>query len=197
MQEDLGCRYYTVDDAIAVPAVESTVAKVVPRRYAPPFEIREALNGEAYGPTKFNAFNRVQAVSFFKNLPEELGGGLSNVDYFIHTYDTLVPAAKYFDAHPEYFPLRKGERFPSRKNEGQLCYTNPEVAEVMASEIEQAIAKNPVSRIYSVSQNDNNFVECECPDCQKVVQSDGIPGRHCCWRTASPNALPRRFQTSA
>jgi len=152
------------------------VGGLVPRRYAPPFEIREPLNGEALHRDDFNAFNRVQAVSYFKNLPNAMGGGLSNVNYFIHTYDTLVPADRYFDVHPEYFPLRGSQRFRSRQNEGQLCYTNPEVAAVMATEIEHAIARSPASRIYSVSQNDNNWVECECPECQKVIHTDGVPG---------------------
>ena len=176
LQEDLGCRFYTADEPIAVPDGLPTTVDIVPRRYAPPFEIREPLNGEALHRDDFNAFNRVQAVSYFKNLPNAMGGGLSNVNYFIHTYDTLVPADRYFDAHPEYFPLRDGRRFRSRQNEGQLCYTNPEVAAVMATEIEHAIARSPASRIYSVSQNDNTWVECECPDCQKVIQTDGVPG---------------------
>ena len=176
LQEDLGCRFYTADDAIAVPTALAASVSVVPRRYVSPFEIREALNGECFGKDEFNAFNRVQAVSYFKNVPEEMGGGLSNTDYFIHTYDTLVPADKYYDAHPEYFPLRKGRRFRSTQREGQLCYTNPEVAEVMAAQIEAAIAKSPDSRIYSISQNDNTTVECECSECQKVIRTDGVAG---------------------
>ncbi len=122
----------------------------------------------------FNAFNRVQALSYFKSVPDYMGGGFSNVDYFVHTYDKLIPADKYFKNHPEYFPMHGGKREPSTQNRGQLCYTSQGVADTIVNTLEKAIEQQPASRIYAVSQNDNTMVECECPDCEAV--KDGVPG---------------------
>ena len=174
LQEDLGYRFYTPDDKVKVPWFQRNSICVTPREYAPVFEIREPLCGQFVEAMDFNAFNRVQAVSYWKSVPDFMGGGFSNTEYFIHTYDKLIPAAKYFKEHPEYFPMRNGKREPSTQTRGQLCYTNQGVADTIASLLEEAMAKQPASRIYSVSQNDNTTVECECPECKAV--KDGVPG---------------------
>ena len=176
LEEDLGCRWYSPTDKPVVPALAADRFTVVPRSYSPPFEVRELL----YEPALNNdwaAFNRLQPVSYFYRLPQEKGGGLANNNYFIHTYDQLVPAKTYFSTHPEYFPLREGKRFPSTQNDGQLCYTSPGVVDTIVAELDAEIAKNPGTNIYSVSANDNVYSNCECPSCQKIIKSeDGLPG---------------------
>ena len=176
IQEDFGCRWYGANDPILVPELNSDSFAVVPRSGEPSFEMREPIISEFSGRNEFNAFNRVQAVSYFRNFPVNMGGCLSNTNYFIHTYASLIPAEKYFKSNPEYFPMRDGKRFPSKQTEGQLCYTNPGVAEEIAKQLETTISKNPGSRIYSVSQNDNIYVNCECRDCQTIINKDGISG---------------------
>ncbi|MBR2427075.1 MAG: DUF4838 domain-containing protein [Lentisphaeria bacterium] len=176
LEEDLGFRHYSKRDKLIVPELKSNAISVVPRSYTSPFEIREPLIIDGWGKNDCNWFNRIQPLSYFYNVPESRGGGLSSRQYFIHTYDMLIPAKKYYKTHPEYFPLRNGKRFKSNQHDGQLCYTNPGVAETISREIEGAIKANPGTRIYSVSQNDNDHMNCECPGCQKVIKSSGIPG---------------------
>ena len=175
LEEDLGCRWYAVDDTPVVPVRSTDELTVVPRSYAPPFEVREPLYSDAFN-TLWATFNRIQPISPYTIIPLEAGGGLANSNYFIHTYDRLVPADKYFASHPEYFPLRGGKRVPSKQTNGQLCYTSPGVVKVMVETLEAEIVKNPGSRIYSVSANDNVNTNCECPSCQKIIKADGIPG---------------------
>ena len=175
LEEDLGCRWYMRDDAQVIPGRSQDLFTVVPRSYSPPFEVREPLYLEAFHP-KWAAFNRLQTVSFFNPVPLESGGGLANSKYFVHTYNLLIPAEKYFPIHPEFFPLLNGKRQSSTPNNGQLCYTAPGLPDAIAGELEADIARNPATRIYSVSANDNVFDNCECPSCQKLIKQDGVAG---------------------
>lgn len=176
LEEDLGYRWYSPTDEPVVPKLAADKLTVVPRTYSPPFEVRELLYEPAFN-NDWAAFNRLQPVSYFFRIPQEKGGGLANFNYFIHTYDQLVPAKAYFATHPEYFPLRDGKRFPSTQNDGQLCYTCPGVVDTIVAQLDAEIAKNPGTKIYSVSANDNVYSNCECPSCQKIIQSeDGLPG---------------------
>jgi len=175
LEEDFGCRRYAADAAPLIPALPGNQLRLVPRSYAPSFEIREPLYQEAFN-TDWAAFNRLQPVSYFIRLPAAQGGGLANPNYFIHTYSGLVPADKYFKTHPEYFPLRNGKRHPSVATDGQLCYTCPGVVDVIVKELDGVIEKNPGTRVYSVSANDNVYDNCECPECQKIIKIDGVAG---------------------
>ena len=176
LEEDLGIRWYNAKDEPAVPKLDPDTISFVPRSYTPPFEIREPLYDDIIRQPEWCGFNRLQVLSFFVNIPESLGGGFSHSRYFVHTYDRLIPAKKYFETHPEYFPLKNGKRFASSEKDGQLCYTSKGAADEMARQIEEAIKAKPESRVYSISQNDNVNVNCECEECQKVIALDGIPG---------------------
>ena len=88
------------------------------------------------------------------------GGGLASC----HTFIKLVPPDRYFDSHPEYFSLVKGKRI---RKHGQLCLTNPDVLEIVTSNVFECIRKDPTAPVYGVSQNDC-FNYCECPSCAAV-----------------------------
>lgn len=84
-----------------------------------------------------------------------------------HSYDKLVPAATYFNAHPEYFALVKGVRKP-----GQLCLSNDEVFKIVTNELKKRIADNPEALYWSVSPNDD-IGYCECDKCSAVDVEQG------------------------
>ncbi len=176
LQEDLGCRFFDPDEPIQTPSLSpETTLPVVPREYAPCFEMREPYNGEFFGRQDYNAFNRIQAASYFKVLPPEKGDcGITNVDYFIHTYASLAPAEQYFQSNPELFPLRKEGRYASTPTTGQLCYTAPGLGEVMCRKLLAHQKLHPNQKVYSVSHNDNNYMECLCDSCQKLIREEGI-----------------------
>ena len=88
------------------------------------------------------------------------GGGLPSC----HTFYTLCDPKVYFKDHPEYFSLVKGQRLAEH---AQLCLTNPDVLEIVTSNVLARIRKDPGARFYGVSQNDcYNF--CECERCKAV-----------------------------
>ena len=94
-------------------------------------------------------------------------GGLSAY-WNAHTMGQFIPAGRYFEEHPEYFSVRNGERIPY----GQLCLTNPDVLRLCIEGVMNAIEKNPLYWVYSVSQNDNMF-PCECDCCKAVEEQYG------------------------
>jgi alpha-L-fucosidase len=89
---------------------------------------------------------------------------------FVHTFRTLVPPEKYFDAHPEYFSLLKEHRTP----DCQLCLTNPDVFRIVVAELRARMRENPKARFWSVSQNDT-YCPCECAACQAIDSAEGSP----------------------
>ena len=93
------------------------------------------------------------------------GGGLGSC----HTFNALCDPNVYFDAHPEYFSLVKGKRLKERT---QLCLTNPDVLEIVVSNVLVRIRKDPGAKFYGVSQNDwHNY--CECEKCRAVDDEEG------------------------
>ena len=101
---------------------------------------------------------------------EKSGGAFPPFDnklWKCHTFHKMVPPEKYYDAHPEYFSLVKGKRLKVRP---QLCLTNPDVFELVLSNVLERIEANAndpkafrrATRYYGVSQDDwNNYCECE------------------------------------
>ena len=85
-----------------------------------------------------------------------------------HTMGQLLPSGEFFEKHPEYFSLRDGKRIPN----GQLCLSNPEVLEICKTRLADVMRKNPLFRIYSLSQNDN-FSFCQCQKCTAIAEQYG------------------------
>ena len=84
-----------------------------------------------------------------------------------HTFNFLLPPAKYYKSHPEYYAMRDGKRVDS-----QPCLSNPEVLKIMTAAFLAQIRKDPTARYYGISQNDNrNF--CQCPACVAIDEEEG------------------------
>lgn len=88
---------------------------------------------------------------------------------FVHTFQTLLPAEKYFKDHPEYFALRGGLRVPQ-----EPCLSNQEVYKIMVEELRKKMTENPLAKFWSVSQNDDDDY-CQCDECSKIDNYEGSP----------------------
>ena len=91
-----------------------------------------------------------------------------------HSTFHFVPPEKYFKDHPEYFSMnRRGVR--QVKPVGQLCYTNPDVRDIVTRTLLECIRRDRAAspadypRIYDVSHEDNTNFLCLCPECRKVI----------------------------
>ena len=149
-------------DVLAVPAGLDVVQK-------PAFELRDnywhdAFNGDFAARIRHNG-NTARLEARHGGHPYRFGGGLG----VCHTIARLVPVKEYEKTHPEYFAFRKDK---GRRTHGQLCLTNPDVLEIVTSNVLKAIASDPGARYYGISQNDNRQY-CECPRCEAVDEEEG------------------------
>ncbi|MDP2359658.1 MAG: DUF4838 domain-containing protein [bacterium] len=89
---------------------------------------------------------------------------------FVHTFQELVPPARWFPDHPEYFSEHQGGRVA----DGQLCLSQPAVLEIVVAELERRMREQPDARYWSVSQNDT-WMPCTCAGCRAVDEAEGSP----------------------
>jgi len=88
-----------------------------------------------------------------------------------HTFAYLCPYEKYGKTHPEYFALQKdGRRWDPAAHTNdyrdvQLCLSNPEVRQVVASNLTALIDLESNRTYFGVSPGDN-FLYCRCEQCR-------------------------------
>ncbi len=140
-------------------------------RERPAFDDRVLDTFNYHSQKAFSVRSRLNEETF----AEKFGGAFPPFDaqlWKCHTFLKMIPPEKYYDAHPEYFSLVKGKRLKVRP---QLCLTNPDVFELVLSNVLariEANARDPVpfrrtTRYYGVSQADwNNY--CECENCAAI-----------------------------
>lgn len=94
-------------------------------------------------------------------------------NYWVHTFQSLVPAKEFGESHPEYFSLIDGVRRPGRAS--QLCLSNPDVFQIVVHRLDSIFKANPDYHVISVSQNDGNNTYCTCPTCRAIDEKEGVP----------------------
>ncbi|MFA6932388.1 MAG: DUF4838 domain-containing protein, partial [Bacteroidales bacterium] len=122
-----------------------------------------------------NTFRQVRSVYTRENkdfrywLKQHLQEDMFAEGFFVHTFEKLIPRAKYFETHPEYFSLINGKRMHD-----QLCLSNEDVFKIVVERLKAEMKKQPNAKVWSVSQNDN-FSYCSCPECQKINEREEAP----------------------
>lgn len=172
LEDRFGVRFFT-REVTRVPKRELALSGVEGRfelpelelRYAPPFEYRETFWTEAFDG---DWAARRKSNGHHPRLEARHGGQVSYYP-FVHTLGELVPPAKYFDAHPEYFSEVKGERLRERS---QLCLTNPDVVRIAVEAVKGWAKAHPEATLLSVSQNDWKN-PCQCGPCKAVDEREG------------------------
>ncbi len=86
---------------------------------------------------------------------------------FHHNLLNIFPADKYFDQHPEYFPIHGDKRYRPGKTDHswQPCMTDPGTVQVAADAAREAFANNPDLESFSYGMNDGGGW-CECGSCK-------------------------------
>ncbi len=171
LEEDLGCRFYT-NESIKLPTtdgkkLDALAVQPVARQYAPQLRLRDPYYQVAFDPI-WSLRNRTNAPK--AAVPEEQGGRIDYGGMFVHTAAALVPAAKYFAEHPEYFYLTA----TGQRAQNQVCATDPEVLKIATATVLEALKNNPHAEIISVSKNDNFGDQiCHCERCKKLRDAEG------------------------
>lgn len=122
-----------------------------------------------YRQTQFYTLPKDTLYKWWYRLEEPKEAFAAN--YWVHTFDKLLPSAVYGKSHPEYYAYYKGERHPGKAS--QWCLTNPEVLEIVAARIDSIFKANPEQKLICVSQNDGNYTNCTCPSCKKIDDEEG------------------------
>jgi hypothetical protein len=166
LEDVAGCRWWT-STASRMPRRPSLSVGSLSIRFKPPFEYRE--------PYWYVAFDEVWAARNKANGTraggDALRGGRQVYEGFVHTFYTLIPPGKYFDAHPEWFSEIDGSRTSTN---AQLCLTNEDMRRELVTNLREKLRANPEATIASVSQNDC-FGNCTCPKCRAVDEEEGGP----------------------
>ena len=150
-----GCRMYYTDLAVSPGKKIVAIPGDLNLEVAPAFEYREA-----YYPPSLND----QYLEWHKlHRLDDLWG------LWGHSFNKLIPAKTWFATHPEYFSELKGVRHPT-----QLCLSNPDVLNLVISELQQRIKSNPEAMYWSVSPNDDNGF-CQCAKCKAADDEQGGP----------------------
>jgi hypothetical protein len=156
LEKYFGCRRYS-PAAEVFPRGDDLAVGCLFEADSPVNEVR-LVNGEFAQDPDYRDWMRLS------DLNELYGTG-----FYVHTLGRLLPWQTYFADHPEYFALMNGKRIID-----QPCLTRPEVFDIVAARLREAIASEPDKTIWSVSQNDNPSY-CRCPDCLKVIEEEGSP----------------------
>lgn len=150
-----GCRKYSPEVTI-IPKTDKLLLNSVYKKSDPAFTFRST--------NYFNSYDEEYAL--WHGLDHHNGPD-TEWGMWVHTFDDLIPAAKYYKTNPEYFSERKGV-----KNELQLCLTNPDLKKELIKNLTGKIKSNPQYKYWSVSQNDN-YGNCDCADCAKIDSLEG------------------------
>jgi pimeloyl-ACP methyl ester carboxylesterase len=162
--EKLGCRWFS-SSLSRIPKRKTVRIEELDDRQKPAFEMRwpgitEAAEKEWAARNKLNG----------GGLPLDAStGGRVECAPCGHSFYWLVPPAKFFAAHPEYFALVEGKR---RNSGAQLCLTNPGTIRAGVERILSWLEEHPEVDIVGVCQEDWRGW-CECDQCRRVEQEEG------------------------
>ncbi|MCK4998671.1 MAG: DUF4838 domain-containing protein [Anaerohalosphaera sp.] len=164
--EQLGCRWWS-SKASTIPIKPTVEIGEIDITYEPVVEYRQAY--------WYDAFDGDWAVrnkcNGHASRVDESQGGKHKYEGFVHTFYSLIPPAKYFKEHPEWYSLINGKR---KHEHTQLCLTNEEMRGELIKNLKKRLRANPDATIASVSQNDwrNN---CQCEKCVTTDTQEGSP----------------------
>lgn len=163
LENELGCRWFS-PTCTKVPKATKWRFKKLNHTESPAIKYRYSNYFNITNADDWSAHNK---QNYQWNVRTNQYGNLEGY-WSAHTMGLFVPQGEFFAAHPEYFAERNGERV----SDGQLCLTNPEVMTICRERLLKVMDREPLYRIYSLSQNDN-FGFCECEECKKIEEQYG------------------------
>ncbi|MBI2190770.1 MAG: DUF4838 domain-containing protein [Planctomycetes bacterium] len=140
--ERLGCRWL----------IPGELGEIVPKRPTLDFDGPDVVEKPDFNPR----WLRVDPVWSRRN---KLGG--TNVPAAHSFFNFVNP--KEFELHPDWFPLRNGQRQAG----GQLCLSHPEVIQRFIERSRDYFRKNPAATGISLGPNDGGGW-CECKGCESM-----------------------------
>ncbi|MEI6680255.1 MAG: DUF4838 domain-containing protein [Mariniphaga sp.] len=162
LENYFGVRYFAAGACTYPSRHEMALPQRLTKTVNPSFRFRQTQAYSLAADTLFKIWHRL------KN-PGEIFAG----NYWVHTFDRILPSAKYGKVHPEYFSFINGQRRPGAAS--QWCLSNPQVFEIVSKRVDSIFTANPNQKMISVSQNDGNFTNCSCDQCKAIDDEEGSP----------------------
>ena len=168
LEQALGCRWLAPEIEV-VPTNKTIEARPLNLRSAPSFTMRTFIARQEERQTwgiKLGLNGQYDAAHAAANggcyyLPQAIQG--------CHAYYQIMPADKYYEVHPEWFPFINGQRHRSDGHRGQLCVTAPGLADEFARRVIAVFDDDPSLPMTSISPNDG-YGWCECDQCAALDQ---------------------------
>lgn len=161
LEEFLGIRYLKSGTYTLTPRTDITLPSDLVRLQNPSFRYRQTQAYSSNEDPVYKIWHRLEEPK------EEFAAG-----YWVHTFNSLLPAAQYGKDHPEYYAYLNGVRHPGTVS--QWCLTNDDVFEIVSARVDSIFKANPDKHIISVSQNDSQ-IYCQCPTCKEIIDREGSP----------------------
>ncbi len=166
LEDQVGCHWWT-PDAQTIPRRPTLRFEKLDQRYVPPFVYREP-----YWQTAFNRDWAVRNQVFGAHIPlDEQTGGRPPISAATHSFSYLVPAATYFEKHPEWFSEVERKRL---RDGGQLCLSNAEMRQEVTRRVLENLRKQAHPTHVSIAQNDGGL-PCKCANCRAIDTEEGSP----------------------
>jgi|GEM_PF-3615656 len=159
--ETLGCGWFMPGPfGEELPAMKTITVKKMDLVREPEFELR-AIQLRAKGSVAVGTTTREEVMEWMRR--NKFGGTAPSRG---HQFATLVPKAKYWEEHPEYYSLRGGKRQPTH-----LCMSNPDVLKAAEAHLTKYFTNRPKATGYPVALADGRQY-CECPPCTRACGGD-------------------------
>ena len=87
-----------------------------------------------------------------------------------HSWKHFVPDASLFPVHPEYFPMRAGQRTVNHRT---ACFSNPEARRIFLDNLRQYLRLHPYWDIFAFWAEDGQLGSfCDCEQCRQRSATD-------------------------
>ena len=163
LENELGVHWYT-SEFTKIPRLRQFVLKALNHTERPVLKYRLDYFCQAVKDKAWMAHNLLNASP---GASDSQYGPFSAIRG-VHTFATLIPPSAYYNRHPEYFGIHKGQR----SDKTQLCLSNEEMCDELIKNLRKVMREKPGYWCYDVSQNDNN-IPCECERCAALVKKYG------------------------
>jgi hypothetical protein len=168
LENCLGVRWYA-PGVTKTPQIAELPLPKLDKLVRPTFACRDISYAWQGGDADFRARQRENAGGGGPDNPQ----GIQHAhDGRCHSYFRYISPDEFFDTHPEYFSEIGGVR---RRQETQLCLTNPEVLEIVTERMLKRMAEYPNARQYNFSQMDY-YNYCQCGPCTEMNRKYGTLG---------------------
>jgi hypothetical protein len=162
LEDYFGVKYYAANSCTVPHRQNMSLPAYLDRTENPSFRYRQTQSYSIDIDPLYKIWHRLEE-------PKEIFAA----NYWVHTFDKILPSNIYGVTHPEYYSYINGERRPGAAS--QWCLTNPDLFEVVAERIDSIFKANPGQDMISVSQNDGNFTNCSCDQCKVIDDAEGGP----------------------